>query len=78
MFAIFKVFLNAKMLNLKVSVYSASHAKISGTCLLSMLVYIRTDVPVVCPECRNKLIHMKYMKKGNKTLPTPKVGIEGT
>ena len=38
MFAIFKVFLNAKMLNLKVSVYSASHAKIAGTCLLSMLV----------------------------------------
>ena len=38
MFAIFKVFLNAKMLNLKVSVlYSASHAKIAGACLLSML-----------------------------------------
>ena len=38
MFATFKVFLNAKMLNLKVSVYSASHAKIPGSCLLSMVV----------------------------------------
>ena len=37
MFAIFKVFLNAKMLNLKVSVHSASHAKIAGTCPLSII-----------------------------------------
>ena len=37
MLAIFKVFLNAKMLNLTVSLYIASHAKIAGTCLLSMV-----------------------------------------
>ena len=38
MFAILKVFLNAKILNLTVSLYIGSHAKIAGTCLLSMVV----------------------------------------
>ena len=38
MFAIVKVFLNAKPLNLMASVNSASHAKIAGTCILSMVV----------------------------------------
>ena len=38
MFVILKVFLNVKKLNLILSVYSVSHAKIAGTCFLSMLV----------------------------------------
>ena len=38
MVAIFKVFLNEKMPNLMASIYSASPAKIPGTCILSMVV----------------------------------------